>query len=152
LPADRYLFLGFVPRKGAERHRLLTRAVEEEWSVVFFEAPGRLAGLLGDLAALAGADRQAVVGRELTKLHEEVRAGSLGELAEYYSLKDPRGEITLVLAGTGTPVEPPDRTEEARTRALALLADGTSRREATRRLVSELGMPRNEAYRLVMEL
>ena len=152
LPADRYLFLGFVPRKGAERARLLARAAQEEWSVVLFEAPGRLADLLGDLAALAGDDRQAVVGRELTKLHEEVRAGSLRELAEYYSSKEPRGEITVVLAGTGAPAEPPDRTDEARARALALLADGVTRREATQRLVAELGMARNEAYRLVMEL
>jgi 16S rRNA (cytidine1402-2'-O)-methyltransferase len=152
LPADRYLFLGFVPRKGGERSRLLALAAEEEWSVVLFEAPGRLVGLLRDLAALAGTDRQAVVGRELTKLHEEVRAGSLLELAEYYSSKEPRGEITVVLAGTGAPPGPPDRTDEARARALALLADGVTKREATRRLVAELGMARNEAYRLVMEL
>ena len=152
LPADRYLFLGFVPRKGAERARLLQRAAQEEWSVVLFEAPGRLTDLLGDLAALAGDDRQAVVARELTKLHEEVRTGSLRELGEYYSSKEPRGEITVVLAGTGVPPGPPDRTEEARGRALALLADGVTRREATQRLVAELGMARNEAYRLVMEL
>jgi 16S rRNA (cytidine1402-2'-O)-methyltransferase len=152
LPADRYLFLGFVPRKGAERARLLQRAAQEEWSVVLFEAPGRLTDLLGDLAALAGDDRQAVVARELTKLHEEVRTGSLRELGEYYSSKEPRGEITVVLAGTGAPPGPPDRTEEARGRALALLADGVTKREATQRLVAELGMARNEAYRLVMEL
>jgi 16S rRNA (cytidine1402-2'-O)-methyltransferase len=107
---------------------------------------------LGDLAALAGDDRQAVVARELTKLHEEVRTGSLRELGEYYSSKEPRGEITVVLAGTGAPPGPPDRTEEARGRALALLADGVTKREATQRLVAELGMARNEAYRLVMEL
>jgi 16S rRNA (cytidine1402-2'-O)-methyltransferase len=152
LPADRYLFLGFVPRKGAERARLLQRAAKEEWTVVLFEAPGRLADLLRDLATVAGADRQAVVARELTKLHEEVRSGSLGELGEYYSSRETRGEITVVLAGTGAPPEPPDRTAEARTRALALLAEGATRREATQRLVAELGLARNNAYRLVMEL
>jgi 16S rRNA (cytidine1402-2'-O)-methyltransferase len=152
LPADRYLFLGFVPRKGAERTRLLERAVREEWSVVLFEAPGRLVQLLRDLAAVAGAERHAVVARELTKVHEEFRAGSLAELADYYSTWEPRGEITLVLAGTGAPPEPPDRSEEARTLALSLLGDGISRREVTRRLTAELGLPRNEAYRLVMEL
>jgi 16S rRNA (cytidine1402-2'-O)-methyltransferase len=152
LSADRYLFLGFIPRKGAERTRLLTRAAQEEWSVVLFEAPGRLAGLLRDLAALSDGERQAVVARELTKLHEEFRTGSLAELAEYYSSKEPRGEITVVLTGTGEPVEPADRTEEARDRALAMLAAGLTRREATQRLIAEVGMARNEAYRLVMSL
>lgn len=152
LPADRYLFLGFIPRKGAERARLLQRAVQEEWSVVLFEAPGRLVDLLRDLAELAGGERRAVVARELTKLHEEVRSGSLAELGEHYSSIEPRGEITVVLAGTGTPPEPPDRSEEARARALALLAGGATRREATRRLIAELGLPRNEAYRLVTGL
>jgi 16S rRNA (cytidine1402-2'-O)-methyltransferase len=152
LPADRYLFLGFLPRKGVERTRLLARAAQEEWTVVLFEAPGRLADLLRDLAGPAGGDRQAVVARELTKLHEEFRTGSLHELGEYYSSQEPRGEITVVLAGTGVPAQPPDRTEEARDRALALLADGVTRREATQRLIAELGMARNEAYRLVMSL
>jgi len=152
LPADRYLFLGFLPRKGVERTRLLARAAQEEWTVVLFEAPGRLADLLRDLAGPAGGDRQAVVARELTKLHEEFRTGSLRELGEYYSSQEPRGEITVVLAGTGVPAQPPDRTEEARDRALALLADGVTRREATQRLIAELGMARNEAYRLVMSL
>ncbi len=152
LPADRYLFLGFVPRRGAERARLLARAAREEWTVVLFEAPGRVAGLLSDLAAVAGDDRAAVVARELTKLHEELRFGHLRELAEYYSSKEPRGEITVVMAGTGAAPEPPDRTDEARARAAALLADGATKREAVRRLVAELGMARNEAYRLVMEL
>ncbi|HUF36764.1 MAG TPA: 16S rRNA (cytidine(1402)-2'-O)-methyltransferase, partial [Gemmatimonadales bacterium] len=94
LAADRYLFLGFPPRKGGERQRLLRRAAEEEWSVVLFEAPPRLAALLADLAAVAGPDRRAVVARELTKLHEEFRAGTLAELADYYSQVAPRGELT----------------------------------------------------------
>ena len=151
LPADRYLFLGFLPRKGAERARLLARAASEEWSVVFFEAPSRLAALLAELAGLA-VGRQAVVARELTKVHEDLRAGTLEQLADYYSTSEPKGEITLVLAGTGMAPAPPDRTEEARGLARSLLADGATRREASRRLVAELGLARNEAYRLVMEL
>ena len=151
LPADRYLFLGFVPRKGAERARLLARAVEEEWTAVFFEAPGRVGALLRDVAALAPG-RQAVVARELTKLHEEFRTGTVEELGEYYSITEPKGEITVLLAGTGVPPEPPDRSEEAKALARTLLAEGVTRREATRRLVADLGVARNEAYRLVMEL
>jgi 16S rRNA (cytidine1402-2'-O)-methyltransferase len=152
LGGDRYLFLGFVPRKGRERTRLLTRASSEEWSVVFYEAPLRLVALLEDLIPLAGADRTVVVARELTKLHEEIRSGSLGELADYYAAVPPRGEITVVLQGTGMPAPEPDRTEDAMEQASLLLAEGLTRREVARRLTDTLGMPRNEAYKLVMEL
>ncbi|MGH7592736.1 MAG: 16S rRNA (cytidine(1402)-2'-O)-methyltransferase, partial [Gemmatimonadales bacterium] len=77
LGGDRYLFLGFVPRKGEPRRRLLERAAGERWTVVFFEAPGRLGELLDDLMALCGDERQVVVARELTKMHEEIRSGTL---------------------------------------------------------------------------
>jgi 16S rRNA (cytidine1402-2'-O)-methyltransferase len=152
LKGDRYLFLGFIPRKGAERSRLLGRAAEEEWSVVFFEAPPRLTALLDDLARVAGGQRRALVARELTKLHEELRLGPLEELVRYYSEHPPRGELTVVLEGTGAPPAPPDRTEDAREHASALLAEGLSRREAARRLTESHGLSRNDAYRLVMEL
>jgi 16S rRNA (cytidine1402-2'-O)-methyltransferase len=152
LPADRYLFLGFMPRKGAERARLLARACAEEWTVVFFEAPGRLAALLRDLVALVGPDRRVVVARELTKLHEELRAGTVLELGDYYSQEAPKGEVTVLLAGTGEPAPPPDRTEEGRALARQLLDGGATRREAAQRVAAELGLARNEAYRLVTEL
>lgn len=149
---DRYLFLGFVPRKGRERTRLLTRAAAEEWSTVFFEAPPRLVALLEDLISLVGPDRPAVVARELTKLHEEIRGGTLEELAEYYTATPPKGELTVVLQGTGAPVPEPDRTGDAVEQATSLLAEGLTRREVVRRLTESLGIPRNDAYRLVMEL
>jgi 16S rRNA (cytidine1402-2'-O)-methyltransferase len=152
LKGDRYLFLGFIPRKGGERARLLARAASEEWNVVFFEAPPRLVDLLGDLAESAGGDRRAVVARELTKLHEEFRLGTLDELTGYYSEHPPRGELTIVLEGTGTPADPPDRTADAVQQATLLLAEGLTRREVVRRLSETLGLSRNDAYRLVMEL
>jgi 16S rRNA (cytidine1402-2'-O)-methyltransferase len=152
LPADRYLFLGFVPRKGSERTRLLARAAAEEWSVVLFEAPGRLGALLHDLARLTGPERRATVARELTKLHEELRMGTLAELADYYSEHEPRGEITLVLSGTGSPAPEEDRTEEAAEHAAELLAEGLTRREVARRLTESHGLSRNDAYRLVTGL
>jgi 16S rRNA (cytidine1402-2'-O)-methyltransferase len=152
LPADRYLFLGFLPRKGRERSRILNRAAAEEWSVVFFEAPPRLVALLEDLIPLAGADRQAAVARELTKIYEEIRTGTLGELADYYRTVPPKGELTIVLQGTGAPAPAPDRTEDAVEQATSLLAEGLTRREVARRLTESLGLPRNEAYKLVMEL
>jgi 16S rRNA (cytidine1402-2'-O)-methyltransferase len=152
LRGDRYLFLGFLPRKGGERARLLARAAAEEWSVVLFEAPPRLVDLLEDLARTAGGGRRAVVARELTKLHEELRPGTLDELARYYTEHPPRGELTIVLEGAGTPVEPAVRTEDAVAQATQLLADGLTRKEVVRRLSESLGMSRNDAYRLVMEL
>jgi 16S rRNA (cytidine1402-2'-O)-methyltransferase len=149
---DRYLFLGFIPRKGRDRVRLLTRAATEEWSVVFYEAPPRLAGLLADLMPLTGGSRRVVVARELTKLHEEIRAGTVAELADYYAETPVRGEITVVLEGTGVPPAQPDRTEDATEQATTLLAEGLTRREVVRRLTESMGIPRNEAYKLVMEL
>jgi len=152
LPGDRYLFLGFIPRKGRERARLLTRVAAEEWSVVLFEAPPRLLALLEDLIPRAGAGRMAVVCREMTKMHEEIRSGTLGELVDYYSAVPPRGELTIVLQGTGEPPTEPDRTEDAIEQATSLLAEGMSRREVVQKLTQSLGLPRNEAYKLVMEL
>ena len=149
---DRYLFLGFVPRKGAERQRLLARAAAEAWPVVFFEAPTRIVALLGDLAPLCGPDRPAAVARELTKMHEEIRRGSLEELRAHYSAHEARGEITLVVAGTGVPETPADRTEEAAELAGALLADGHTRRDVVAALTTRLGLGRNDAYRMVTEL
>jgi 16S rRNA (cytidine1402-2'-O)-methyltransferase len=143
---------GFLPRKGRERSRLLQRAAAEEWSVVFYEAPPRLVALLEDLVPLAGADRTVVVARELTKMHEEIRAGSLGELVDHFTAIPPRGELTIVLQGTGVAPPEPDRTEEAVEQAATLLAEGLPRREVARRLTESLGLARNEAYRLVMEL
>jgi 16S rRNA (cytidine1402-2'-O)-methyltransferase len=151
LPADRYLFLGFLPRKGRDRTRLLRTAADSEWTVVFYEAPPRLADLLKDLMRLAGNDRRTVVARELTKLHEEFRAGTLGELASYYEESPPRGEITVVLAGRGD-VPEPSVMLDVPARAAALLAQGCSRKDAVQRLVEESGVPRNEAYRIVTAL
>jgi 16S rRNA (cytidine1402-2'-O)-methyltransferase len=152
LPTNRYLFLGFIPRKGRDRNRLLQRAANDEWSVVFYEAPGRLNSLLADLIRFAGSDRKAVVARELTKVHEEIRTGTLAELAEFFSSAPPRGELTVLLQGTGSPAPEPDRTEEAIEQATSLLAEGLSRREVARQLTDSLGLARNEAYRLVMDL
>lgn len=152
LSADRFLFLGFVPRRGADRARMLARAATEEWSVVFYEAPGRVVELLEDLLALAGPARRATVGRELTKLHEELRHGSLEELVQHFTATEPRGEFTVVMEGTGLPPSTVDRTEEATTSARQLLADGITRREASQRVAAEFGLSRNDAYRLVMSL
>jgi 16S rRNA (cytidine1402-2'-O)-methyltransferase len=151
LPADRYLFLGFIPRKGRGRDRLVKSAVSCEWTVVLYEAPSRLVDLLRDLAAEAGDDRPAVVCRELTKMHEEFRAGTLSDLATYYETNEPRGEITVVLAAGMPQDETPDPQDTA-FRAAELLATGLTRKAVVQQLVSETGVARNDAYRIVTSL
>ena len=153
LSAGRYLFLGFPPRKGSDRRKLLAEVKHAVWTVVFYEAANRLVDLLDDLAELVGGDRKAVVARELTKKFEELRDGSLAELAEHYRATPPRGEITLLIAAS--PEVHREWQGDPETVAVAArewLAAGESRREVARRVSSEFEMPRNDAYRLVMEL
>ncbi len=151
ISGDRYLFLGFLPRKGSDRRRLLLTAAESEWTVVLFEAPNRVTQLLADLLEVCGPERQAAVSRELTKVFEETRAGTLQELSEHYAEAPARGEVTVVVAGTGKQriEEPPYDPGE---RAKALLAEGLSRKDVAERLVEETGISRNTAYKLVNEL
>jgi 16S rRNA (cytidine1402-2'-O)-methyltransferase len=152
LAADRYTFLGFVPRKGAERRRLLEFVAQSEWTVVLFEAPNRVAELLEDLAACEGGiDRAAAVSREMTKVFEETRAGTLAELAGYYAEAPPRGEVTVVVAGTGKP-RPAEVPVDPGARARALLAQGMTRKDVADQVAEEAGISRNAAYRLVNEL
>lgn len=152
LPADRYTFLGFLPRKGADRRRLLAEIASSPVTVVLFEAANRLAKLLADLAVVAGGERAVTVGRELTKLHEEFRAGTLDALAGYYAAHEPRGEVTVVIAGAPIPVA--EELDEAalHEEARRLLAQGMTRRDAARRLADAFGVSRNAAYELVASL
>lgn len=151
--ADRFLFLGFVPRKGPDRQRLLRIVAESEWTVVLFEAANRVVDLLNDLVALAGPDRQGAVARELTKMYEEIRRGTLAELAGHYAAGEPRGEVTLVIEGVHRRDEGASADDLAAGRALAarLLEEGTTAKDAVRILMAQLGLPRNTAYQLVME-
>lgn len=147
IPADRFTFYGFLPRKGRERSELLGEIAALRHTAVVYEAPGRVAGTMAELAGLA-ADRQAAVARELTKQFEEVRRGTVGELARYYEDSPPRGEVVLVIEGAA----PAPLDEEAvRQRARALRAEGVSAREVARTLVAEHGVARNTAYRLAHE-
>lgn len=151
-PADRYLFLGFLPRKGPERTRLLERIAAEEWTTVVFEAPGRVGGLLLDLAAACGGSRNGVVARELTKVHEEFRHGTLEQLASRFGdeAAAPRGECTVLIEGAG-PAPADDSAGRARPAAARLLAAGVSRKEVASLLTELFGVARNDAYRLAVE-
>lgn len=150
-PADKYLFLGFAPRKGAERDRWLRQAATPGITVACFEAPGRVAELLTDLAAGGAGGRQGVVGREITKLHEEFRVGSLSELAAHYAETPPRGEVTIILAPMEEVAAGPD-PDAARRLATELLAAGRSKRDVVREVVDRTGLARNVVYDIVMEL
>ncbi|MGH7531820.1 MAG: 16S rRNA (cytidine(1402)-2'-O)-methyltransferase [Gemmatimonadales bacterium] len=149
--ADRYSFLGFPPRKGSDRERWLGDASRCADTVVCYEAANRLVELLRDLGRTAGTGRRALVARELTKLHEELRAGSLEELAMHYAGHEPKGEVTLVLAGAPAAVQVAD-PELVRATALDLLRAGRSTKDVVAELVVRFGLPRNDVYRLVMEI
>lgn len=151
-PADRYLFLGFAPRKGPERDRWLRQAATAGVTVVCFEAPSRVEELLRDLALGGAAGRQGCVGREITKLHEEFRVGSLEALARWAGEHPPRGEVTIVLAPAAEVEEAGPDPEAARHLATELLAAGRSKRDVVREVADRTGLPRNTVYDLVMEL
>ena len=152
LPAARWGFEGFLPRSGAERRRRLARLAADERTTILFEAPGRTAATLRDLAALCGDERRGALCRELTKLHEEVRRGPLAELAADAQRRPPRGEVTLVVAGRGTMAsdersEPTaDDLAAARRSVDALVAGGSSRAAAAKRVAAETGLPRRDLY------
>jgi 16S rRNA (cytidine1402-2'-O)-methyltransferase len=149
LPAERWRFVGFLPRKAAERARLLERAGE---TLVAFESPRRLAATLAQLAD-RDSERPLAVCRELTKLHEEIRRGAAAELAAYYAEHPPRGEVVLVvgparparLVGAGVPADP--RGEDA-VGALRELVDAGARARPAAKVVAKLtGASANELYR-----
>jgi 16S rRNA (cytidine1402-2'-O)-methyltransferase len=118
---------------------------------VIFEAPTRTAATLRDLAEACGPDRSAALGRELTKLHEETWRGSLLELAEQARRAEPRGEVTIVVAGRGERSDPvvldERRLDAARGRVDDLARSGLSRSTAARQVAVETGLPRRELFR-----
>ncbi|MEV4809681.1 16S rRNA (cytidine(1402)-2'-O)-methyltransferase [Micromonospora avicenniae] len=149
LPCDRFCFEGFLPRSpGARRSRLRALAGEER-TLVFFEAPHRVASALADLADAFGADRPAALCRELTKTYEEVLRRPLGELARWAAEGEPRGEITLVVAGApATAPEPPD-DDTLRAAVADREAAGLSRRDAISEVATAYGLRRRDVYGVV---
>ena len=149
LPCDRFCFEGFLPRRGGERRSRLAALATEERTLVLFEAPHRLAEMLVDAVAAFGPDRAAAVCREMTKIHEEVRRGGLGELAAWARESTVRGEITLVIAGAvATPVDLSD--VDLAELVAAAEADGTPRKEAIASIAKTHGRPRREVYEAVL--
>ncbi|MFT4232807.1 MAG: 16S rRNA (cytidine(1402)-2'-O)-methyltransferase, partial [Leucobacter sp.] len=142
LPTDRFAFEGFLPRKAGERSRTLEQLAPERRTLVFFEAPTRLAATLADLARAFGGNRRAAVCRELTKLHEEVRRGTLDELAAW-AAEGVRGEIVLVVAGAPPTAASP---EAALGEVQRRVAAGERLKDATRAVAEATGLPSRELY------
>jgi len=153
LPVHPFTFLGFLPRKGAERAELLDRLATAQETTVLFESPERLGQLLAELAGASEPRRRGAVCRELTKLHEEFVRGTLNELSARFSETPPRGEITLVLEAAPEEVGSAE-VDSAAAAALAeiLLQDGMSPSRVAREVSRRLRIPRNGAYEVVQKM
>ncbi|WP_298325841.1 16S rRNA (cytidine(1402)-2'-O)-methyltransferase [Haloactinopolyspora sp.] len=149
LPVDRFSFEGFPPRRSGERDRWLAALSAERRTMIFFESRHRLAATLRAMSEAFGEQRRAAVCRELTKTHEEVRRGELGELATWAAENEPLGEITLVVAGAEAPAKP--TIEQAVAVVAERVAAGASRRDAIAEVARELGLPKRAVYAAVVD-
>jgi 16S rRNA (cytidine1402-2'-O)-methyltransferase len=148
LPSDRFCFEGFLPRRAGDRRARLAELVAERRTAVFFEAPHRLGAFLTDAASVLGADRPAVVCRELTKTYEEIARGTLAELAARFA-GDVRGEVTVVVAGAAD--VPVDSSPAELARLVAVREEaGEPRKEAIVGVARELGVARRDVYDAVV--
>lgn len=151
LPADAFLYLGFLPRDAAERVALLESVAPLPYTLVAFESPHRLRAGLSDLARMLG-DRRIAVCRELTKVYEETWRGTLGEAVRHFEETEPRGEFTLVIEGVAE--EAPARWTEEQVRAL--LAERKAQGARARAIVKEVAelaqWPKRDVYRIWVEI
>ena len=150
LPPGRFVFEGFLPRKPGDRRRRIAELVAERRTLVFFESPHRIQETLRDLLSELG-DRPSAVARELTKMHEEIRRGSLSELSKWSDETPPRGEFVIVVGGAihDDKVEAPP--EELARRARALMAEGVERKDALVQVARETGARRREVFDALIE-
>ena len=146
LPTDEFFFGGFLPARSNARRTRLTELRSVPGTLVFYEAPHRLAETLKDALETLG-EREAVVARELTKLHEELRRGRLSELGEHYSREQPRGEIVLLIDRTVLETAEKTNIQNISSMVDQLERDGLDHRAALKKAARELGLSRAEAYR-----
>jgi 16S rRNA (cytidine1402-2'-O)-methyltransferase len=149
-PTDRFVFEGFLPRRGVARRERIAALVPETRTVVLYESPKRVHATLTQLLAVCGPLREVAVARELTKLHEEVWRGTLDEAVGHLELTEPRGEHVVVLAPAPPPPEAND--EEIDAHVSAALAEGLSTRDAAARVARDLKVPRRRTYDAAMRL
>jgi 16S rRNA (cytidine1402-2'-O)-methyltransferase len=150
LPSDRFVFEGFLPRKGRARAERIAALADEPRTSVLFEAPGRVRATLADLAAACGPHRPVAVARELTKVFEDVWRGTLGDATRRAERTEPRGEHVVVVGPAPERAPPGDAEIEAAVRAS--LADGRSARDAASDVANALGVPRRRAYEAATRL
>ena len=146
LPAGRFTFEGFLSTSGRSRAEHLEELKGERRTMVFYEAPHKIAKTLADLAAALGAGREVSLCRELTKMHEEVIRTTLGEAAERYAAEPPRGEFVLVVAGAPEPARPQMDEQAALELVRRYRAGGLSLKDAAKKAAAESGFSRNELY------
>ena len=151
-PTGRFTFEGFLAMNKKNRRAHLESLRGEERTMIFYEAPHKLVATLRDLADTFGREREISLGRELTKLHEEIRRTTLGEAADWYGEETPRGEFVLIVRGAQPEEEGECTLEDGLTLAERLREEeGLSLRDAVRQAAKELGLSRNELYRLAVE-
>ncbi len=150
LPADAFLYLGYLPRKSKERRAVLQSVAELPYTLIFLETPHRLTAALADLAAVLGAERPIAVARELTKQHEEILRGTIGEMVAHFAETEPRGEFTLVVGGA--PAESKTWSAEQVETAIAEgLKAGESPSSLARRIAAQSGWRRNRVYEKILQ-
>lgn len=148
LPTDRFIFEGFLPQKEKERTSRLELLLRETRTIVFYEAPHRLVKTLTDMAKVMGTKREIVLGREITKIHEEFWRGTIGEaIALYSQQRQPKGEYTLVLKGA-TETDLIMSEAELKLELQQLLNQGMTRSQASRHLARFTNLSRREIYQL----
>ena len=150
LPTGRFVFEGFLPRRGSARTERLAVLAAEERTIVLYESPHRAARTLADLGAAFGASRRISVARELTKLHEEIWRGTLAEAAEWMAAVPPRGELAFVVEGAPPPGPPAE--DDLAVALAAELERGTAVKEASAVVARRFGVPRRVAYALALRL
>ncbi len=151
LPPDRFLFMGFPPRKTAARKTWLTAVQNQPATLVFYESPHRVRATLGDMVDVFGSDRPVAVCRELTKMYEEIWRGSLQEAVSEWQTRNPRGEFTLVIAGAKA-AEDPWNENRVYSLLVELLDSGLSARDAVHGAVAQSGWPRRKVYALAQTI
>ena len=144
LPTGRFTFEGFLARKGSERSRRLASLAGEERTMIFYESPHRTAATLADFVQTFGAARRGTVSRELTKLHEEVRRGTLAELAKWAESERIRGEIVIIVEGAQAPETP--EAQDVVQLVLDRVAAGERLKAACAAVAAETGTSKRELY------
>ncbi len=150
LPAQRFVFEGFLPRKGRERSERLAAVAAERRTLVLYEAPNRVRQTVDDLLAACGPHRRVALARELTKLHEEVWRGNLSDAAEHVGAVEPRGEHVVVVEGA--PAEPAASDADIEGALAARMGAGEDKRAALAAVAAELHVPKRRVYDVALRL